>query len=196
MKAKEIEQKIDEGHLRVNVIFELVGKPREHVEQTIKAYVENVSTQEGVHLLSQEIDDVDELEEGVFSTIAETELLVENIEKLTWLAFNFSPASIELLEPEEIALDQRQTTMWLNDMLAKLHEVGMMQKNMQGQQDVLIKNFNAMTRNAILLATKETNEIEEIGKKVGLEEVHVKKFLDALEKENKIREEKGKYYLK
>lgn len=195
MKKKEIQEKIEEGYLRVIVIFELVGKPKQHIEQTIKAYVENVKSQEDIMCIREEFEEANEMEDGVFSTLAEIELLIPSLEKLTWLCINFTPASIELMEPQTITWEQQQITHWMNDLLSRLHEIGMVQKNLHGQHQILVKNFNAMTRNAILLSLQTTNDLEGVAKKIGMDQKHTKKFLEALEQEKKVREEKGKYYL-
>ena len=195
MNKKEIRAHIEEGYLRVIVIFELVGKPKSHIEQTIKAYVENVTSQEDVFLLKDEYEEATELEEGVFSTVAELELLVKNMERLTWLCMNFTPASIEIIEPDTKTFEQKEIGHWLNDLLSRLHEIGMVQKNLQGQHHVLVKNFNAMTRNAILLALQHTKDVAVLAKQIGMDVEHTKKFLEALIKEGKVREEKGSYHL-
>lgn len=197
MKTKEIKKLIGEGHLRIRVIFEIIGKPKEHVEKTLKAYVENIKTKESeIHVLEEEYEAAEEIEEGLFSTLAEVEMLVPDIEKMTWLAINFSPASIELIEPDRVSLEQKQVSNWITDMLARLHEVGMIQKTLTGQNQALIKNFNAMTRNAILLCLQnEGKDIDFICKKVGMPAEHTEKFLDALKQEKKIKKEKNQYYL-
>lgn len=196
MKSKEIKKFIDEGYLRVNVIFEIVGKPKEHIEKTIKVYIENIKQDENIHFINEEYEEAEELEEGIFSTVAETEILVSSIEKLNWLCVNFSPASVEILEPDKKTMNQKEIGDWLNDLLSRLHEIGMVQKNLKGQYDVLVKNFNAMTRNAIILSLKDTNDIDIIAKKIGMQKEHTEKFLEALIKEEKVKKEKNKYFLK
>lgn len=195
MNSKEIKKKIEEGYLRVNVIFEVIGKPKAHVEQTLQAYVANIKTNEGVNILNEEFEPAQDAGEGLFSSIAETEMLVSSFEKLTWLCINFSPASIEIIEPATRTLEQKEINHWLNDMLAKLHEIGMIQKGTRSQTEGLIRNFNAMTRNAILLVLREPSTIETICKKIGMTSEHAEKFLEALIKEKKIKKEKNTYHI-
>ena len=196
MKTKDIKKLTDEGYLRANIIFEIVGKPKKHIEDTIKAYIENIQQDEHIHTLKEEFEEAEELEEGVFSTVAEIEMLLPSIEKLNWLCINFSPASIEILEPSTKTVTQKEIGDWMNDLLSRLHEIGMVQKNLKGQYEVMVRNFNAMTRNAIILSLKETNEIEAIAKKIGMPKEHTEKFIEALIKEQKVRKEKNKYFLK
>ena len=201
MKSNEIKKLLEEGYLKIRVIFEIIGRPKEHIEQTIKAYIENIKTKEtDIHVLSEDYEPAEELEgedkEGLFGVMAEVEMLVPNIQKLTWLVINFSPASVEVLEPSELTLDQRTIGEWITDMLAKLHEIGMFQKSIASQNEGLIRNFNAMTRNAIILCLQDSEkDINYISKKIGMNNEHTEKFLNALVKEGKIKKEKNNYYL-
>lgn len=196
MKDKEIKKFITDGYLRTNIIFEIAGKPKKHIEDTLKTYIENIKQDDKIKFITEEYEEAEELEEGIFTTVAEVEMLFPNIEKLNWLCVNFSPASVEILEPDNVTVSQKEIGDWLNDLLSRLHEIGMVQKNLKGQYDIMVKNFNAMTRNAIILSLKETNEIESIAKKIGMPKEHTEKFLDALIKEEKVRKEKNKYFLK
>ncbi|MGM5480921.1 MAG: hypothetical protein ACQESE_00775 [Nanobdellota archaeon] len=195
MKSKEIKNHIEEGYLRAAVIFEVVGKPKEHVEKSLKAYLENLKTDEHIKIIDEDFEPTDEMEDGLFSTIAEVDLLAKGLEKLTWLSINYSPASIEIKEPSTFSFEQKDVDNWLNDLLAKLHEIGMVNKTIRNQNQGLIKNFNSMTRNAILLALKEPLELPEISKRIGMDEKHTQEFVKALLKENRVREEKNRYYL-
>ncbi len=196
MNTKEQKELIEKGYLRANIIFEIIGKPKEHIEKTLKSYIENIKQDEELTIVNEEYENAEEMEDGVFGVVAETEMLLPSLEKLNWLCINFTPASIEILEPNKKTITAKEIMDWTNDLLSRLHEIGMIQKNTQGQQDVLIKNFNAMTRNAIILSLNATNEIEEIAKKVGMNKEHTEPFLEALIKEGKIKKEQNKYYLK
>lgn len=195
MTKINVKKLIEEGQIRISVIFEVIGQPKEHIEKTLKAYIETIKTDKEIQFLTEEYEPAEEVDKNVFSAIAETELLVKNLEKITWLAMNFSPASIEIIEPAEFKIPQKDITNWLNDLLSKLHEIGAMRKSDQGQLEGLIRNFNSMTRNAIILSLREARTVDQIGKKIGMNKEHTEKFLEALIKEKRIRKEKNNYYL-
>lgn len=184
-----------EEKLIVRTIFEVIGRPKEHVEQTIKAYIENIKTDQQINVLKEDYERAEEVDDDMFSGIAEIELEVPNIEKLTWLCINFSPASVELISPRALSLEDKDITHWLNDLLSKLHEIGIQQKALTSQNDGLVRNFNAMTRNAIILSLQESRDIGYISKKIGLADEFTEKFLDALIKEKKVKKDKNKYHL-
>lgn len=204
MKSKEIKKHIEEGYLRIRVLFEIIGTPKKHIEDTLKAYIENVKTHEGVIVLEEEFEEATEIKNQeeeketvpMWGTLAEVEMLVDGIDKLTWLAINFSPASIELLEPDNLTMESKEVSNWITDVLARLHEIGVHQKTINNQNQGLIRNFNAMTRNAILLCLQDgEKDIDFLSKKIGMANEHTQKFLDALIKENKIKNEKNKYII-
>ncbi len=195
MKDKEIREYIEKKYLRINTIFEIIGHPKEHVESTMKLYVENIKKDSDIVVIKEEYEPAEKLEGDVFGVIAEVDMLVKNIEKLTWLCVNFSPASIELIEPDKIIIEQNDVTHWLNDFLSKLHEIGVAQKKIQSDNEGLIRNFNAMTRNAILLVLKEPSDIQTISKHIGMEDKHTELFVEKLIKEKKIVKEKNVYHL-
>ncbi|MCA9477559.1 MAG: hypothetical protein KC535_00235 [Nanoarchaeota archaeon] len=179
----------------VRTIFEVIGRPKDHVEQTIKAYLENIKTDEEITVQQEEFEPAQEIEEGMFSAICEAELKVNDIEKLTWLCMNFSPASVEVISPPAFSMEDKDITHWLNDLLSKLHEVGVQHKALSSQNEGLVRNFNAMTRNAIILTLKEPQDKSTISQKIGLAEDFTEKFLEALIKEKKVKKEKNKYAL-
>lgn len=195
MKEKEIKEYLEKGYIRVSVIFEVVGKPQKHVEETIKAYITNIKTNQEIKVIKEEYEPAEDAGDDLFSTVAEVEMMLENMEKLTWLAINFSPASIEVIEPATLTIEQKEITHWMNDLLSRLHEMGMIQKAVRSQSETLIRNFNSMTRNAILLVLREGAEIDAISKKIGMNNEHTQKFLDALIKEKKIKKEGNSFYL-
>ncbi|MGM5480016.1 MAG: hypothetical protein ACQESC_00985 [Nanobdellota archaeon] len=196
MKQKEIKSFLEKGYVRATVIFELVGKPKEHVTQSIKAYLENIKTDSQIEVIDEDYEDTEEMEEGMFSTVVEADMLIASLEKFTWLCINFTPASIEMIEPESVTITQKEWGNWMNDLLSNLHEIGMTTKTLRNQNTGLVKNFNAMTRNAILLALQKPLDAKTISKRIGLDEKNTTKYLEALKKENKITQKQQHYYLK
>lgn len=93
MDEKDIQAYVKQGFLRAAVIFEVVGKPKEHVEKTVKQYVEKIKKESDIKILNEAYDEANEVKDDFFSAPAELEILVENVEKLTWLCVNFNSSS-------------------------------------------------------------------------------------------------------
>lgn len=196
LSEKEVKERLAEGWLRALITFELVGKPREHIEQTLRAYLMNIKQDSRIGPISEEYADAIATEDGLFSTFCEFEAVVKDLEVLTWLAINFMPASIEILEPERVNLEVRHITNWLNDLLAKLHEVSNVVREERAVNKHLTEGMNALIKNAILLALKNGARTEkELEGDTGVLAQQLEPFLKHLVKKEQIIERDGTYAL-
>jgi AAA+ ATPase superfamily predicted ATPase len=193
LSRKEIKEKISEGYVRATIIFEIVGEPKEHVEKSIKMFIENIREDKQIITISEDYEETIKLEDGMYSTAAEVEYLIVGLEKLTWLAFNYMPASIEIHEPKELTFREKDFSTWLNDLLAKLHEVNTVHTSLNMQNQQMLRSLEAAISNSILIVTEQPSLPKEISKKIGVVEEQVLLFLEALLKENKIRKEGKKF---
>lgn len=196
MSAKERKQKIEEGWLHVSVLFELVGNPKKHIEETLQAFLDSINQDEHIITIKEDVEETLELEDsnGAFSAAAEVEYLILGLEKLTWFAFNFLPANIEVKDPGELTFKDKDFSDWINDLLAKLHEVNAVHTSLKSEHQELIKNLNIALRNTILLAIEhEALTTKEIAKKAGLAEKTAQQFLDVMVKDGKVGLEGKKY---
>lgn len=195
MKDKEIKEFIAKGHILCRVIFEMAGNPKEHVESTLKKYISTIKEDPNYIFMNEYFAPAEE-NEGIWSTFFESNVLVSNFEKLNILCFNLTPASIEIIEPENFALTQKDITYWYNDLLSKLHEVSITLKNLTSENELLKVNLNRAIKNSIVLSLTEPRTSEEISSKTGIDKEHIQPFIDALVKENSITLEGNKYVKK
>lgn len=193
LSKKEIKEKIDEGWVHSIVIFEMIGQPKDHVEKTLSLYMDNIRKDDNIISLKEDHEETIELDDGMFSLAIEAEYLVLGLEKLTWFAFNFMPASIEIKGPKELTFRDKDLTSWFNDLLAKLHEVNTIHTSLKGEHQELVKSLNAAVRNAILLCTDEPITSKEIGKKIGMTDKRTLLFLEAMMKEGRIKKQGSKF---
>lgn len=193
LSRKDIKEHIEDGYVHVNILYEMIGSPKEHIDKTLKLFLENIDSDKQIITISEDIEETVALEGGMFSAAAEVEYLIEGIEKLTWLAFNFMPANIEIKAPKELTFMAKDFSGWLNDLLAKLHEVNTAHTRIRSEHQALVKNLNAAIRNNILLALDEPMTSAQISKNIGMNSKQVLLFLEALIKEDKIKKKGTKY---
>lgn len=196
MKSKEIKQKIaEEGFIHTNIMFEVLGNPKEHVESSLKQYLDGLKQLDDVIVLDEHVEPAEE-QNDLWSTFAEVELLVKTLDRISWICVNFMPASIEIMAPESLAFKARHLTGWFNDLLAKLHEVAAVSHQVGQQNRVMLKSMNALFRNAILICIdSEFGDSVLIAKKIGVSEADLKPVFEAMIKEEKIKKE-GKLYVR
>lgn len=194
MKSKEIKEFVEQGYLHINVLFEVVGNPKEHVEAMIKKVMDGVRANKDIKVLEEEYGAAEDAGEGLWGTFCESELLVKDIKTLSWVAFNFSPASIELKAPKELVIKDKKMTDFIGDLLAQLHQNNMGAMQAKSETKSLLMNFNALVRNAVLLALKDGSKpAGDIGKGVGIAEKGIMPVLDAMIKEKTIEKQGDEY---
>jgi hypothetical protein len=196
MDEKEIAKKIKEGAVLAQVSFEVIGAPKEHVEKSIHDFVDNVRKDKQIHIITEEYGDAEALEGGLFGTFADTELLVESLDKFNWLCVNFMPANIEIIEPAELRFTDKEMTNWFNDLLAKLHEVSTNYRKLATKEDAFVKNMNALMHNTVLLAAEHHHTVSDISQRTGIPEKEIEKLIEINVKNGKLEKRENQYFRK
>lgn len=182
--------------IRCRAILEVLGKPKEHVEKTIKVLVEKVKEDPGNVVLSEKYAEIKPQGKTMFTTFVELEMVFKGITGLTGFCFDFMPSSMEIEKPEQLTLKNRDISNILNDLQAKLHNVDMVAKTLKAEGDFLKRNLNTMISNILTILIKlNKNTAEELSKFTGISEEELKRHLDKLVKDGKIKKEEDSYYL-
>ncbi len=194
MNEIEIKQLMDKGFLKVRIFFEMLGKPKEHVEETLKKYIEKIKTDDNIKFIEEDYVEAEEKDDGLWSTFVEAVILVNGMDKLTWLCINFMPASIEIIEPEEKKYTNKQLTFWVNDVLSKLHEISLMTKTLVNKNKQFSGALGTMLRNMILIVIDSGDSTaEELSRKTGIRQDQVTDTLNVLIKEKRIEKDGDLY---
>jgi len=195
MNDKELREFISKGHILCRVIFEMAGNPKEHVENTLKGYIAKVKEDPDYVFMKEYLAPAEE-NEGIWSTFYESEVLVTTLEKLNVLCLNLGPASVEILQPENLSLSDKRITEVYNDFISKIHEISMSMKSLGNDNEMLKVNLNRAIRNCVVLSLNEPRTSNEIADKVGIDLEHLQPFLDAMLKEKSLVKDGEKYHKK
>ncbi len=176
-------------------IVEVLGKPKEHVEETLKQYVQKLKDDGRYLIVSEEYAEIEPKEE-LWSTFVELEVRTKTLKDLVTFCFDYMPSLIEILEPEELSISDVNLSEFLSDLQNKLHSVDMIAKEMRMEHDSAVRNASIVLRNYILfLLANKSFASEEISKLTGVEQEKVEDFLDKLIDEKKVDLKEGKYFL-
>src|SRR3989339_1846234 len=93
--------------IRCRAVLEVLGKPKEHVEKTIKLLVEKVKEDPEISILKEKFAEITQQEKEIFSTFVELEMVVKGVTTLTGFCFDFMPSSIEIEKPEILEVKNR-----------------------------------------------------------------------------------------
>ena len=179
------------------VILEMLGKPKEHIEKTLKEYVEKIKQSQDWMVLKEDFAEAKE-QETMWSAFVELEMVFNNIKNLLPFCFDYMPSSIEVIKPENVSVKRNDMSNFLNDLQGKLHQVDMVAKKLKAETAVLKKNLNTSIKNVILLVlgVKKTTSLEELSKFAGIKKEELNPFLEQLIKEERVKKEDTGYSLK
>ena len=191
----EAEKQGEHAHIRCRTIIEVLGKPKEHVEQAIKEYVEHIKEDSELVILNEDYSDTEE-KGSLWSKFVELELVVKGTKKLISFCFEYMPSSIEVLKPEHLIMTNPELSNFLNDLQARLHSVDMVVKQQKAENDFLRQNMNAIIHNAIIICLKVSKlSLEQLSQITGVDKGELEIFVEKLLKEKKIKKEDDLYLL-
>lgn len=192
-------EKMELGYIKFQAILEVVGKPKEHVAETLDAHLKKLEEEKDFEVIEKHIEEPVEQEEekGVYTSFAEIMVWTKKISNAIGFCFDYMPSSIEILEPESLIFNTNDLTDILNDLQAKLHQVEMVAKTLGQENQRFNKSLNQVIKN-VIMATLINNKvgIKTLCQITGVKENSMKPFLDKLIEEEKIEEKEGVYFLK
>ena len=188
-----MEKEID--HIRFRTIIEILGRPKEHVEETLKKYIEKIKEDSDLIILKEDYAEAKQ-QETMWSTFVELELVVKGVQKMIGFCFDYMPSSIEILKPEQLTFNNRDMIVFLNDLQAKLHNVDMITKQLNAENNFLKRNMQIVIKNTVMILLKTGNNTEEkLAKFTGVNKEELKLIIDKLVEEKKIKKEGDIYVL-
>lgn len=186
------------GKILFRGVIEVLGKPKEHVDDSIKEYIENLRKNEKFEVTRAEFADLKKQDnQDLWAAFAEVEARTEKVDDLISFCFDFMPSVVEILEPKELALKGEEVSIFLNDLQARLHQVDMVAKQMKMENDVLKNSMTQLLRNNVLVLLGNRNlSSDALSTLTGVAKDKLEDFLDQLIDEGKIDMKEGIYYLK
>lgn len=123
--------------IRIKIILEMVGGPKDYLESALKSLIAKLK--EHYKVVDEKVHEAIETKEpkGLWSTFAEVELLLEGIDSLVSLCFDYMPSSIDILEPLNFNVKAKDLMDMLNDLTARLHQYDMFIKNLRAENMLL-----------------------------------------------------------
>ncbi|PIY60614.1 hypothetical protein COY95_00880, partial [Candidatus Woesearchaeota archaeon CG_4_10_14_0_8_um_filter_47_5] len=190
-----LKEMLGEGGVLARTIIEIVGIPKEHVEKTIILYTKKIKEHDQM-LVVKEKKFKAKKQGNFFSAFAEMEIAFKSVPDLLNFCFDYMPASIEILEPETLHYETNDISTFVNDLLAKLHQLNFMVKKLSAENTLLNKNAGQLVNNFIMvLLRKEPATLVRLSQLTGIEPEKMDAFLKDLEKSKKIKKDNNTYSL-
>lgn len=180
------------------VIIQMAGAPKDHVEETMKNYIQTLKENDGLDVISEDISDAEENEDKMFSLFSELEINFRTLDHLTSFCIEAMPSSIEILDPETMHITANELSNFFNDMQSKLHTVDLTIKELRAKRKIMNTNMDNLFVNFakfVLGSGKKT--VKDLSPIMGINEESLQKYLDSLVKRKIINmesSEKETYY--
>ena len=183
-KEIDIDDYLDEGFLRIRAVIEIVGAPKEYVEELLDQIIENafLFQIDNYHLLKKE--EMEKIKENIkkaleeekdlfellgddykkrrnnivvsaykdkvipvegqplFTSFVEVEMLLKNTIELFKFALNFTPSSIEILEPTTIKIKNTEMQDFINEVVTIINQLFARMKNLDAENKLLKEQLN------------------------------------------------------
>ena len=120
------------------IIVEVLGAPKEHVEETLHDVVEKLKQEDGIKVTKDMSYEAEQQQNGLWSAFAEIEYEASTLKRMLEICFDYMPSTFEVLEPAGLEIDTNVIADLFNDLLAKLHRYAMAIKNLQAE-NILLK---------------------------------------------------------
>lgn len=128
--------------LKARAVIEILGSPEQHVQKTMQMILDKAKQYPNTTITSEKLFPAEKMgDKKLWSTFAELEMEAKTIQTLMGFCFDFMPSSLEILEPEEMALQHHALSDFLNDLLARLHHYDMILKNIHAENILLKKRL-------------------------------------------------------
>lgn len=183
--------------IKFKAVIEILGKPKEHVEETLKKYIEHIKEDKNYTITSEHHEEPVKQDDDMFSTFAELDIETNSIENVNGFCFDYMPSSVDIISPMSLTFKTSELTNISNDLMAKLHTMDMALKKLKNENDFLKRNTGAIIFNIIKIALfgKKLN-IEQLSKVTGINTKELEHFVNTLEKDGSIAKDGDLYYLK
>jgi hypothetical protein len=129
----QVKKKLKDGWIKSWMMIEVLAVDKETTKKSLEEHVKKMEREKKTIIFKKDFKEIQKLEnplpniEEAYSNVVELELLTENFEKLVYLAMNYAPSSIEILEPEKIHIDMGEAqgiVVSVADMLHKFARAG------------------------------------------------------------------------
>lgn len=139
---------MDQHRFVIRVTLEVLGSPKEHVEETLKNIVNKLKEEKDIKILDTKIYEAKQLENTFWSTFADIEFQTLTFSRILDICYDYMPSVIEILEPSTFEVPTQDFARILNDFLMKLHKYAMVLKKLQSENIFMMKELEKIGRSS------------------------------------------------
>lgn len=137
----------EEPKIKALIVLDVIGKPPEHLFESLKHIIAAIDNEKGVNVLKKNIKEprLMEGQKEFYTTFAEVELEVESISNLLIVMFKYMPAHLEVIYPEIIAISNNSWNDILNELARRMHSYDEVARMLQNENQLLRRKVEELT---------------------------------------------------
>ena len=127
-------------------IIEIIGKPPEHLVETLENMIKQIDEEKGVSVKHKKVNEPITMKENqeFYTSFAEIVVEVDEVINLVMLMFKYMPAHIEIISPELIVLSNNNWNDILNEVVRRLHGYDEIARIIQVEKTILEKKLREL----------------------------------------------------
>lgn len=124
-------------------ILEVIGRPPEHLTETLNDLIKKMDEEKGIHVLSKKVNEpvLMKDQKEFYTSFAEIEVNVDELIYLMILIFKYMPAHLEIISPENMQLTNTDINDLLNELVRRLHGYDEIARIIQNEKFILEKKL-------------------------------------------------------
>ena len=144
-----IENYYSKGYLHIRSTVTIIGRPKEHIEDTLSKYLEKLFEDNSIVSVQVDLFEAKESEtnDGFYECFAEFEALFETLDKVTQFVMNYLPGTIEFIYPQKLEFSNLDVNTMFTNLLLKFHQVDRALKGQILENKKLKKEANIEEQN-------------------------------------------------
>jgi hypothetical protein len=109
--------------VRAVMIIEVLGRPPEHLKETLEDFAKKIGEEKGVKVIDKRIMEPNLVKDqkDLYTTFMEIEVETESPMHLAGLVFRYMPAHVEVVSPENMVLNNNSFSEILSEVVRRLH---------------------------------------------------------------------------
>jgi len=129
--------------LQVNIVIEILGRPKEHVVEALNSLIEKLGGENGIKIIKKTIHEPIQVKESndLFTSFSEATLELDNLYNYFGLLFGYMPSHIEIVHPEKIPLTNFDLNDFGNKLIQRLHEYDAITKRAMVEKNIIIEKL-------------------------------------------------------
>lgn len=129
--------------IKVRLIFEILGKPIEHVKESLNNLIIRLNSEKGVNILEKIEHEPKKVEKSsdLFTTFAEIEAEIDSLRALFGIIFAYFPSHLEVLSPRNLKIGNDDLNDLMNILIGRLHNYDAVAKKILAEREIIFKKF-------------------------------------------------------